>query len=78
MLVYERDSGVAWVGNRPVRLGTDNVVLIDRADSVPVTIRTMHVTPPFALGQPACDPVQGDSIQAGLARDPSLRPSSIP
>jgi hypothetical protein len=80
MLVYERDTGVAWVGNRPVRLGTDNVVLVDRADSVPVIIGTMHITLPFTPGRPACaiDGVEGDSIQAGLARDPSLRAFLMP
>ena len=82
MLAYERNTGVAWVGSRPVRLGTDNVLLVDRADSVPIIVRTLHVTPPFAPGPGACaieraDAVS-DSIKAAIAREPTLRSFLIP
>lgn len=82
MLVYERDTGVAWVGSLPVWLGTDNVVLVDRADSVPIVVRTMHMTVPIAPGHPACA-IEGaeaveDSIKAALGREPSLRTFLVP
>jgi len=82
LLVYEVDTGLAWVGSRPVRLGTDNVVLVDGADSVPTIVRTMHITPPIAPGRAACAIERAeaiaDSLKAALAREPSLRAFLMP
>jgi len=77
MLVYERFAGIAWVGSRSVRMGTDNVLLVDRADSIPVIIGTLHITPPFAPAVSACavqDPdALTNAITAALDSEPTLR-----
>jgi hypothetical protein len=77
MLVYERFAGIAWVGSRSVRMGTDNVLLVDRADSIPVIVGTMHITPSFAPAVSACagrDPdAHTNAITAALASEPTVR-----
>ena len=82
MLVYERFTGVAWVGSRPVRLGADNVVLVDRADSLPVIVGTRRITPPFEPGGPACAIEDAEAVEnrikAALAREPSVRTFMTP
>ena len=82
MLAYERHTGVPWVGGRAVRLGSDNVVVVDRADSVPTVVRTMHITVPLAPGRPVCAveaaEAVADSIKATLGREPSLPPFLLP
>jgi hypothetical protein len=77
MLVDERFTGIAWVGNLPVRLGTDNLERVDRADSIPVIVGTMQIAPPFGRGGPACTIENAERIEklikASLAREPAVR-----
>ena len=52
-------------------------LLVDRADSGPIVVGSLRITPPIARGRAACSiedvETVADSIKTTLARDPRLR-----
>ena len=66
MLVYERATGIAWVGRRPVRLGTDNMVAVDQADSSPTVVATLRIPAELAFERAVCNLDAGAEIHDSL------------
>jgi hypothetical protein len=66
IVVHDEASNRLWLHTRPIELGTDNVILVDRnaaGDGVPRVIAALRVDPTLAGAPLSCD-----GSGAGIAR----------
>jgi hypothetical protein len=66
IVVHDEASNRLWLHTRPVELGTNNVILVDRnaaGDGVPRVIAALRVDPTLAVA-----PLNCDGSGAGMAR----------